>query len=258
MAGLRDYKYVDVTTLDGYLEQFSTTEVELQSRSSKLGVSLTGPSADYTTTSRYRPKTTPEKIKELVEYLRLNNLLGRTRPKLMSDYERGLKKMPPFILEKTTARKVILPAHLLDSISGIKQLAVWISDPDPKIIVPEQTGYDFPGSFLYLTEMRLDNGAFQTTFSGCSALQSIANAAENRRLLDCTDTSGEPLGRDSYSHPAEKLVASGGVLGDIREIECLYRIRYMTNEQCFNRDGTEYRVNDILGYPIYIAEALGR
>ena len=102
--------------------------------------------------------------------------------------------------------------------------------------------------------MHLDGIGFHTVFSGCSALQAIANAAAGLPLIDRSQ--GEALGRDSYLHPTEKLVAIGGTIGDERNIECLYRLRYMTDEQCFSADGKQYRVNDILGYPIYLAQIL--
>ena len=243
MAELRDYSFVDTKVLDSYVEQFSTLEVEVRSRAAKVALSITGPSADYTTSFRVRPKTTTEKINELVEHLSEQKLVGRTRPKLMSGYQAGRKEMPPFFLEKTTARKVILPTKLLEVTPGIRQLAVWISDPNPKLLVPQDAGWDFPGSFLYLTEAHLDGGVFQTVFSGCSALQAIANATDNRPLLDRSNSAGEPLGRGSHSHPVvDKLIALGGTVSDTRKIECLYRIRYMTNEQCFSNDGVEYRV----------------
>ena len=34
----------------------------------------------------------------------------------------------------------------------------------------------------------------------------------------------------------------------------MYKIAYMTNEQAWVHNGEEARVNDILGYPLYIAE----
>jgi hypothetical protein len=256
VAELLEYKFIDTAALDSYIEQFSSTEVEARSRTSKLAVSLAGPSADYSTASRFRTKTSTEKIKELVEYLSETKLLGRARPELMRSLQTAQKKAPPFFLERTAARKVILPTTLLDDASGIRQLAVWVSDPDPELIVPEKSGWDFPGSFLYLTEAHLDGGRLETVYSGCSALQAVANATQSRPLLGRSCTPDEPLGRDNYSHPIDKLTALGGIVGDTREIQCLYRMRYMTNEQCFSKDGVEYRVNDILGYPIYIAEIL--
>jgi hypothetical protein len=110
------------------------------------------------------------------------------------------------------------------------------------------------GTFLYLTEARLDGGQTQTTFSGCSALQAIVNAANGRPLLQGNDD-GEPLGRQTYEHPIKKLIDVGArVSGEARRIESLYYIRYITDEQCHTRDSKLLRGNDLLGYPLFIAE----
>ena len=177
MADLLEYKYLDTDAIDSYIEQLSSVEVEGRSRTTKFAASLAGPSVEYSASSRYRPKSNSEKIKELIEHLSQKKLLERTRPKLMREFEQ--QEMPPFFLETVTARKIILPAALLAD-SGIKQLAVWVSDPDPRLLISERSGWDFPGSFLYLTELHLDGGRFHTVYSGCSALQAIANATQSR------------------------------------------------------------------------------
>jgi hypothetical protein len=255
-ASLRDYLFVDEKMLSSYIEQISSEDVEEKSRSSKMGVSLSGPQFERAEATARRKKTTTEKIDELVAFLKQEGMLGEVRPNEMYDYQQGRKDMPPFFRERTVAKKVILPSDSLKDLKGVNQLAVWISDPDPRSIIPEdQANWEFRGSFLYLTELHLDNGGFHTVYSGCSALQAVANAATGLKLIDRT-AAGEPLGRGNYKHPIEKLASYGAIVGDEREIDILYRIRYMTNEQCFSKDGNEYRVNDILGYPIYIAQQL--
>lgn len=162
--------------------------------------------------------------------------------------------VPTFILEQTTARKIILPSDYLEKMVGLRDLAVWIADPQPVASSEMKHDWDFCGTFLYLVEVYFDDEGFNTVYSGCSALQMIYNAATGEPLLKrCFD---EPLGRNSSEHPVGKLEALGAMVGDDRKIECLYRTRYMTDEQCYLFDGEERRVNDLLGYPIYIAELI--
>jgi hypothetical protein len=40
-----------------------------------------------------------------------------------------------------------------------------------------------------------------------------------------------------------------------RRVEIVYRIAEMTNEQATTIDGKEVRLNDILAYPLYIADS---
>jgi hypothetical protein len=96
-----------------------------------------------------------------------------------------------------------------------------------------------------------DAAGYRTTYSVCSALQAILNIVNGNEILD--RNWDEPLGRNNSRHPLEKLRKAGGVVGVPQEIETLYRMRYMTNEQCFTFKGHERRVHDLLGYPISIA-----
>ena len=129
MIELRNYLFVDQAALDQYLEQISSLETEDHSKSTKLGVSLTGPQAERTTSVRYRLKTTDEKIREIKAFLKKQKMLGFKRP--ITTY--GDVRPPPFIIENIVARKIILPTKSLEVIPGVKHLAVWIADPDPKI-----------------------------------------------------------------------------------------------------------------------------
>jgi hypothetical protein len=90
-------------------------------------------------------------------------------------------------------------------------------------------------------------------WSGCSALRFIVNAVSGKRE-DLRDNLGpESIGRDDPRHPVEKLSEIGGVKGEPRKIECLYTIRYMTDEQSFTHKGVVHRVHDILGYPLFVS-----
>jgi hypothetical protein len=62
------------------------------------------------------------------------------------------------------------------------------------------------------------------------------------------------FGRFDPLHPIEKLKKVGGVPSLSREIETIYKIAYMTNEQAYTVEGKVRRVNDILAYPLFIAQ----
>jgi hypothetical protein len=110
---------------------------------------------------------------------------------------------------------------------------------------------DWTGSFLYLPTIHYDRGITANVVSGCSALQFIVNAAENKPLYDRNEL--EPFGRGNGRHPIEKLSQLGAFVSDKRRLESLYYVRYITDEQVFSPNGSRIRVNDVVGYPIYIA-----
>jgi hypothetical protein len=140
-------------------------------------------------------------------------------------------------------------------------LAVWVSEPKIEdLMASKSPDWDWTGTFLYLTETVLDGGDYQDVRSGCSALQAIANAISGGKLVSVPRMSDvrEPLGRGTYLHPLKKLIQAGAVaVGTPKSILSLYRKRYITNEQCVEFRGTNYQTNDLLGYPVFIAEELG-
>jgi hypothetical protein len=151
------------------------------------------------------------------------------------------------------ARKAIVPSSYLSEMSGIKSLAVWVSDPDPTIYSNEE--WVWRGTFLYLTELWLDDAGYGTVWSGCSALQAVENGVEGKELTDRKASFAmEPLGRGSHDHPVAKLESLGARIGDLRRITALYKKRYFTDEQCYIWGGKQRRVNDLLGYPIFISD----
>jgi hypothetical protein len=82
--------------------------------------------------------------------------------------------------------------------------------------------------------------------SGVSPLAHIVRAAQPQVTRAALGDIG-----DNPGHPIEKLVAYGGEPSLSRQIEVLYQMRYMTNEQggWYVSDG---RVNDLLAYPLAI------
>lgn len=225
---MREYLYLDETRVAMYFEPMAVS-------------GATGSRAP----SKYF------QLQAVVTEIRRANLVNERRPVAMNSLN-STETRRPFTEESIVARKVILPSHATKAVQGLNSLAVWIADPNPADLYTGSEQWTFRGTFLYLIEAYWDNGALQTVYSGCSALQAIANIALGSDRIFWSDTLAEPLGRDSYDHPVEKLRRMGALAGEPRRIHALYRERYLTNEQCYVHSRKEYRVNDLLAYPLYI------
>ena len=129
-----------------------------------------------------------------------------------------------------------------------------MSEPEAGFELLKANEWDFTGTFLYLTQIESAKPQLANFYSGCSALQAISNVVEGLPGLAQHPSGYEPLGRDSSAHPLTKLKSIGGVISLKRQIECLYSPQYMTNEQVFETGGECHRVNDLLAYPLFIAE----
>jgi hypothetical protein len=258
---LRNYIYIDSARLDMFVEQIASSRPKDKKIKKTVGLSLTGPKVEASEETAERSLTIHEKIELLIKYLGENDLLDTSRPKGTNENV-GKQR---FVFETMDARKIIVPEEHLKHLPGVKHFAIWISDPDPQDYVPmirnnvdadsrfrEPSDYYLRGTFVYLTEAWLDNDAYGTTYSGCSALQAIANAIDGKPLIGY-GSGGELLGCGSFDHPIMKLERLGALRGDLRRITSLYYKRYITNEQCYIVDGQERCVNDLLGYPIFIA-----
>jgi len=141
---------------------------------------------------------------------------------------------------------------------------LWVSDPDFSLNSHERIY--FAGSFLYLVEAHWDDLPFKTTHTGCSALQAVVNGIDGLHLTESpvparyrepllTGNRNEPFGRGSTNHPIEKLNQINALVSDTKRITTLYRLRYMTDEQCFHASDDRDRFHDILGYPLFISDA---
>ena len=247
----RDYLYIDEGKLDLLAQQIRTRKKETAKRGKKISLSITGLGVELSEEDTWRELSTHEKIEALLAHLMISDLLDTTRPQERDPQEdAGIPCGRPFVLETAFARRVIIPNAHLAAAPGIKHLAVWVSDPDPSVHTRED--YVWRGTFLYLTELWLDDKT-SPFWSGCSALQAIVNATHGKSLNTCD--ASEPFGRRNCDHPISKLLSVGAVAGDLRHITSLYAKRSMTNEQCYTWEGERRRVNDLLGYPIFIATA---
>jgi hypothetical protein len=241
---------VDTNLLDKYVEQIRDTFAEIDKKSWKMSASITGPAIESSRTTERVPLKAHEKIDLVQAFLETQGDLLYTRPETTSD-QNFLPDTPRFVLETMIATKVVLPLSATDRIKGLSSVAVWISDPDPKLYSDEP--YDWRGTFVYLSELHWDNGGLSHFLSGVSALQVIVNLSTGKDFFDYIKDEFEPFGRGRDLHPVDKLKEIGGVVMDKRKVRSLYRIRYLSNEQTYNHNGQKRRVNDLLGYPLYIS-----
>lgn len=177
---LRNYLFIDDRRLSSLAEQIRARIREAAKRGEKINLSITGLGVELSEEDTWRQLSTHEKIDSLLGYLKQENLIDMTRPQQRTpEEELGIPKGRPFVLETMLARKVIIPELQLTITPGIKHLAVWVSDPDPTVYSKEDCEWGKKGTFVYLTEIRFDDIS-GSIYSGCSALQVIANAVRGR------------------------------------------------------------------------------
>lgn len=147
---------------------------------------------------------------------------------------------------------------------GIAGLTVWVFEPlGPEIgfIDSEPDGswaWDWVGAYLFLVEEHQSEPESTRCWSGISALRLLVEdiAGHNPGFRKSPDGIGrDRYGRDDPTHPIEKLRRAGGMPLRRRRVEIVYRVAAMTNEQATTIDGKEVRLNDILAYPLYIADS---
>jgi len=229
-----------------------------------LELSITGPKLAAKHSGAPRELNLYERIELLESHLRESGDLRDGRPQSLSDL--GYPTGPRYFFEHTDAVKLIVPAPALAAAKGLSGLGLWISNPD-FALGPSDRDY-FRGSFLFLIEAHWDDLPFTHMMSGCSALQAVLNGISGTYLstesasysglrdpITRNFTRGEPFGCGSHDHPIEKLQRIGAHASDRRRITSLYRLRYMTDEQCFSSSEGRDRFHDILGYPLYISDA---
>jgi hypothetical protein len=260
-----------------YLDQIPDARSEVK-RSQAFGLSATGPKYELTASKAPKLPNVHEEIETLLQYLRDEDLLDTHRPNSAADalpydtealrrqlgeagwpadqlpvpIEVETREPRHFVFESMTATRVVFRPELLDTV-GNPKIAVWISDPYEEDLPKEEEPLVYTGTFLYLTEMYMDDGPYSWWMSGFSALQLLADALQDDRIIQIprADALGS-LGRGSADHPIVKLERLGGVITGTRYITSLYTKRYISNEQSFVHAGREMTVCDLLGYPIFI------
>lgn len=248
---IRDYVYLDVERIFKIYKQVATTRPRWGNIFERVRMSIGYFSAEIAIRDMEHKESVYLAINRVERYLERNDHLGLDRPSRIITYQ-GINNSKTFYRETAMATKLMAPLAAVKKVSGLKALAVWVLDPDPRHLGCKEN-FEFYGTFLYLVESYSDDSQFELTRSGCSALKAVVNIMEGNRVISLDV--GEKFGRGSYDHPVEKLEKIGFERSLPQKIETLYCTRYMTDEQCFQIGHEKYRTCDLLAYPIYIARS---
>jgi hypothetical protein len=240
-----------------YWNQYRMYELLVQTKQAKgrLSMEALGMSIDPSGAVRFEgklqrreasPPSWTEVLDAVLEGLRDSGQLFGLRPQTIDEYRASEAS---YVFEATCATRVFLPVDE-DLVDGGEQeeLTVWISDPPARPCDPANE-FDYFGAYLFLLEdgdPRQDVPRHRLFGSGASALVHLVSSAQQ---ID--DEHRAQLGRDSVAHPIKKLEALGAYVSLERDIQTLYQVRYMSNEQG-GFTVSEGRVNDILAYPLAI------
>ena len=185
------------------------------------------------------------KLLALCDFLNSEQLLSFERPVFVEDnvveYD--------FVFEQPIVHKFFFPKSKLAEIHDLEEVVVWVAEPDPRDLTTEP--FEYAGTFLLLVQTLYDSAPFRTQLSGCSALQALSNIIAGQPFYTVNHT--EPYGRSTAQHPFQKLENMGAIYLHQQQVTTIYRKRYMTNEQRFEYNGTCYRCNDLLAYPLFIS-----
>lgn len=204
----------------------------------------------------------PRLLDEIVEGLREHGQLKIYRPERKRDlpehttfvHEVGVEGTPVYLPVKEQSE--VLP--------GMDGLTVWVFEPlGPEIgfIHSEPDGswaWDWVGTYLFLVEAHSSEPESRHRWSGVSALRLLVDGIAGHDPEFPRPPGGLGLdlyGRDDPAHPIDKLRRVGGMPLRRRRVEIVYRIAAMTDEQATTINGKEVRLNDILAYPLYIADS---
>lgn len=252
MNKLNTFYYIDDKQIRMYLDQSSENNKKHIKKKFTFGVSLAGPKFDTSIEEEQKKLNLYQQITTFEEFLEIKGYLGRERPKSINEAE---EKPFTFIHEKVSAVKLIFPKEKLEKLNGIKNIAVWVAEPNPDHLGVEED-WEYNGTFLYLLETLSDSGEYTSVISGVSALLALCNIVHGYNFFDrsLNKDNKETFGRWNYVHPIEKLKSIGAIQIEERKIDTLYRCRYITNEQSYTYNNKKYRVCDLLAYPIYIKD----
>ena len=205
----------------------------------------------------------PRIVEGVVDGMRGAGVLSGIRPETCKAYYNG--EHTGWVVERDLlATPVTLPLGRSVSSPEPGIITVWVSDPLPLESVYSE--FEFAGSFLFIVEelegpaeLKEGGGWF---ISGASALRAMLNhtagleaeTARHDEMLVDPPYGHDSFGRDDPTDPIDKLKGIDGTVGRNRAVEAVYRIAYMTNEQAHTVGDEVVRVNDIVAYPLYIAE----
>jgi hypothetical protein len=260
---LKAYRVIGAQLADQLARQLSldvdterTTETEVNGGIASLGGARR---KSITKTEPIQP-TDPRILEKIAEGLREHGQLKIYRPERLCE----LPDQPTYVHEKEVeGTPVYLPlAEGANAAPGLRGITVWVFEPLGPVgfINAESDGsfaWDWIGTYLFLIEEHIADRETTSCWSGVSALRLLVESAgyDARLYPHQAPHAYDKFGRDNSAHPIDKLRSIGGIPLRPRRIETVYRIAAMTDEQASTIEGKEVRLNDILAYPLYIADS---
>ncbi len=194
----------------------------------------------------------PRVLDRIVRGLRKSRQLRDARPERSRDFWHEPHD-GWYVAEKFIATPVTLPPGVSSSVD--RELTVWVGEPTGS---GDELGdaWDARGTFVFLVE---ELASFDWTLghaiSGVSSLRLVVEVVGSSMIGG--DVLAFARTPDRFSElvdadPVDKLEAIGGIVGSPRPIETVYKIAYMNDEQCWRRQSTFLRTNDLLAYPLFI------
>jgi hypothetical protein len=127
-----------------------------------------------------------------------------------------------FVLESMRARKVIFQCDADSPPRGLREVAVWVSNPIERPSSRDKVyDYEASGMFVCLLEGYWDDGPTEQAYSMLTALNMLLSTLHAVGAKREAGTSFE-TSRDDHATPVNILVRNGGVKGDERTITALY------------------------------------
>lgn len=166
------------------------------------------------------------------------------------------------------ASKAIIPVPPNSKVKGLRDIAVWVSDP-PSLTAPKNSdafSMDREGTFVYLIESYWEHNEdyplSATTYgwaaSGYSALMWIMDELVRAQVVAMNLREQDRYG----GHPLDRLQRLGARVLPKRRIDALYRKRLISDNAAIDfpkfassspHKTTRREFNDVVGYPIFIA-----
>lgn len=255
---LLEYLYIDRPRLKSYAEQIRATMSFVKRPQWKVGLGMAGPTVELQQAATARVANDHEVIQSVTRHLRKKGQLRTTRPVSSEDAEEG---SAAFVLESMKARKVIFQCDEDSAPRGLREVAVWVSNPieppssrDAGPLDDDEADYEATGMFVYLLAgyWDWDDGPTQHGYSMFTALNVLLGEL---RAVGAKQGAGITFetSRDDYATPVDILVRNGGIKGDARTITALYRVRAVSENKIVNVGGRTLRCHELFGYPLYIS-----
>lgn len=251
---IEEYLYIDRTRVRSYAEQIGAAMTTEKRPQWKVGLALTGPSVEGQQTDSVRSANDHEMVAAIINYLQKNHLLLLARP--VTDDEGAAAGMS-FVLETMRSRKIVFHCDPDLTPSGLREIAVWVSNPVEKpqaISQHPDDGYEPQGMFVYLIEGYWEDESIQHAMSMYTALNALLKDLQSLGVYNA-DSDLFNTSRDDFASPTAILERAGGVKGEMRSIKALYRIRSVSKNKIVNIGGRTLRCFDLFGYPVFIAAA---